>query len=124
MKNKPRTIDEYLARVPDDDKRAALEKLRKTIQAAAPKAEECIAWELPSFRLEKFLVAFGAAKNHVSLYPMSGAIIKEFAAELKDFETSKGTIRFHPDKPIPATLVKKIVKARIKENAARAKRRA
>ena len=110
-KIKPKTIDEYLA-VWDDDKRAALEKLRKAIHAAAPKAEECISYGLPAFRLNgKILVWFGAAKNHCAFYP--GAVVEAHKKELKDYDTSKGTIRFQPDKPLPATLVRKLVKAQI-----------
>lgn len=115
MDTKPKTIDEYLAAV-SDDQRAALEKIRKTIQAAAPKAEECINYGLAAFRLNgKNLVAFGASAKHCSLYPMDGHTVDAFKDELKDYETSKGTIRFSVDKPLPATLVKKLVKARIAE---------
>src|SRR5947207_10798615 len=118
---KPSTIDEYLAPL-SDDKRAALQKLRKTIQAAAPRAEECISYGLPAFRLDgRPLVAFGAGANHCALYPMSAATIAAHVDDLKAYETSKGTIRFPPAKPLPATLVRKLVKARIAENAARAK---
>jgi uncharacterized protein YdhG (YjbR/CyaY superfamily) len=115
-KTKPKTIDEYLAAV-DPKKRAALEKLRKTIQAAAPEAVECISWQLPCFRLNgKLLVAFGAAKNHCSLYPMSSATVTAHHRDLKAYDTSKGTIRFQPDRPLPVALVRKLVKARIEEN--------
>jgi len=113
---KPQTIDDYLAAVPPD-KRAALQKLRKMIHAAAPKAVECISWQLPCFRLNgKLLVAFGAAKNHCSLYPMSSATVAAHKFDLKDYATSKGTIRFQPNNPLPAALVRKLVKARIAEN--------
>jgi len=116
MAAKPKTIDEYLA-VWSDDKRAALEKLRKTIRAAAPKAEECISYGLAAFRLNgKPLVAFGATANHCAFYPMSSFTVEAHKDELKDNETSKGTIRFQPDKPLPAALVRKLVKARIAEN--------
>jgi uncharacterized protein YdhG (YjbR/CyaY superfamily) len=116
MTTKPKNIDDYLAAV-DDDKRAALEKLRKAIKAAAPKAEECISYRLPAFRLHgKLLVAFGAAANHCALYPMSSSIVEAFKDELKNCSTSKGTIRFQPDKPLPAALVRKVVTARIAEN--------
>src|SRR5215467_8226707 len=109
MKSKaPKTTDDYLATV-SEDKRAALEKLRQTIKSAAPKAEECISYQLPAFRQGGMLVWFGAAKNHCSFYPGSTAI-EVHKDELKNFELSKGTIRFQPDKPLPATLVKKIVK--------------
>ena len=112
-KTKPRTIDEYLAGV-NADQRAALEKLRKTIRTVAPKAEECISYELAAFRLNgRPLVAFGAWANHCAFYPMSSATLKAFQDEIKGFETSKGTIRFSTDKPLPTALVKKLVKARI-----------
>jgi uncharacterized protein YdhG (YjbR/CyaY superfamily) len=107
------TIDAYLKEVPADQ-RAALEKLRKTIRAAVPAAEECISYGMPAFRLHgKALVAFAGAANHCSFFPMSGTTVETFGRELEEFETSKGTIRFQPDKPIPAALVRKIVRSRI-----------
>src|SRR5437867_13236045 len=116
-KPKPKTIDEYLASL-SDDQRAALEKLRKTIRAAAPAAEECISYQLPAFRLDgRLLVAFGAWANHCAFYP--GAVVEALKDELRDYDTSKGTIRFLSDNPLPATLVRKLVKARIAKNAAR-----
>ena len=114
---KARTIDEYLATL-SEDKRAALQKLRETIKAAAPKAEECISYQLPTFRLDgKMLVAFGATANHCAFYPMSSSTVAAHQDDLKDYDTSKGTIRFQPDHPLPAALVRKLVKARIAENA-------
>jgi uncharacterized protein YdhG (YjbR/CyaY superfamily) len=113
--SRSQTIDEYLAKL-SDDKRRALEKLRKTIRAAAPKAEECISYGMPAFRLGRMLVAFGAAANHCSFFPMSSTILGQFETELKGYSASKGTIRFTPDKPLPATLVRRIVKARLEEN--------
>jgi uncharacterized protein YdhG (YjbR/CyaY superfamily) len=119
MAGKPRTIDEYLAALPDD-KRSALERLRKTIRAAAPRAEECISYQLPAFRLDgRMLVAFGAAANHCAFYLMSSSTVKAHQDELKDYSTSKGTIRFQAEDPLPAALVRKLVKARIAENIAR-----
>ncbi len=110
------TVDDYLSTVPAD-KRAALEKLRKDIKAAAPKAEECISYRMPAFRLNgRALVGFAAAAKHCALYPWSGSIVPAFKEELKNYSTSKGTIRFQPDKPLPAALVRKVVKARMKEN--------
>src|SRR6266699_1465781 len=104
MAAKPKTIDEYLAAL-SDDKRAALEKLRKTIRAAAPKAEECISYGLAAFRLNgRPLVAFGASANHCAFYPMNSTIVEAFQEQLKSFETSKGTIRFQADDPLPAAL--------------------
>lgn len=111
------TVDDYLAAL-SDDKRAALERLRKNIRAAVPRAEECISYRLPAFRLDgKVLVWFGAATNHCAFYP--GAVLEAHKAELKDYETRKGTIRFQPDNPLPASLVRKLVKARIAQNAGR-----
>jgi len=111
---KPKDIDDYLSRL-SDDKRAALTKLRRDIKAAAPHVEECISYQVPAFRLDgKMLVWFGAASTHCSFFP--GAYpIKACAKDLKKYSTSKGTVRFPPDKPLPATLVKKLVKARIAE---------
>lgn len=112
---RPRTIDEYLARL-NVNQRAALAKIRDAIRSAAPKAEECISYQLAAFRFNGMLVAFGATANHCAFYPMSGSTIEQFADDLKGFETSKGTIRFQPEKPLPAALVRKLVKARLAEN--------
>jgi uncharacterized protein YdhG (YjbR/CyaY superfamily) len=114
---KPKTIDEYLATL-SSDKRAALERLRKTIRAAAPRAEECISYQLPAFRLDgKMLVWFGATANHCAFYP--GAVVEAFKDELEDYDIRKGTVRFQADDPLPAALVRKLVKARIAKSAAR-----
>jgi len=121
MAPKPKTIDECLAGL-SADKRAALQKLRKTIQAAAPKAQECISYGLAAFRLDgKPLVAFGAAANHCAFYPMSASTVAAHLDDLKNYDTSKGAIRFPPDQPLPAALVRKLVKARIAENVGRRK---
>jgi uncharacterized protein YdhG (YjbR/CyaY superfamily) len=112
-----RTIDEYLSAL-SDDKRAALEKLRRDIKAAAPRAEQCISYGIPAFRLDgKVLVHMGAASRHCAFYP--GAVIAAFADELAGYDTSKGTIRFPPGRPLPATLVRAIVKAQIARRAAK-----
>ena len=118
MKGKAATIDEYLAALPED-KREALERLRKVIRQAAPEAEECISYQMPAFRQNGMLVGFAAASNHCSLYPMNSTTVKQFEEELKNYDTSKGTIRFRPEKPLPATLVRKLVKARLRENSER-----
>ena len=115
MKGKPKTIDDYLAAV-SPDKRAALEQLRKSIKAVAPKAEECISYQIPAFRHNGMLVGFGATANHCSFFLMSSSTVEAHKEELKDYDTSKGAIRFQPDKPLPAALVRKLVKARIAEN--------
>ncbi len=115
--------DDYLALV-SPEKRALLEKLRKTIKSAAPKAEEFITYQLPGFRLNgRALVAIGAAAKHIALYPMSGRAIDAHRSELEGYETSKGTIRFPLDRPIPTALVKKLVKTRIAENELREKQK-
>jgi uncharacterized protein YdhG (YjbR/CyaY superfamily) len=121
MADKPKTIDEYLAAL-SDDKRAALEKLRKTIKAAAPKAEECISYTVPAFRQNGMLVAFGATANHCAFYPMSSSMVEAHKDELRDYDTSTGTIRFQADKPLPVALVRKLVKARIAENVGRSRK--
>src|SRR5215467_1056054 len=113
MKAKPTTIDEYLANL-SQDQRSALEVLRRTIKSAVPKAEECISYGLAAFRLDgKPLVAFGASANHCAFYPMSSSTVTDHKDELEGYDTGKGTIRFAVDKPLPATLVQKLVKARI-----------
>lgn len=112
----PSTIDEYLAQVPAKQ-RAALEALRETIRTAAPDAEECISYGLAAFRWNGPLVAFGATPKHCAFYLMSGTTIAEHADLLRGYDTSKGTIRFPPEKPLPRALVRTLVKARLAENA-------
>src|SRR6266404_5374166 len=115
---KAQTVDEYLEGL-SKEKRAALEKIRRAIKSAAPKAEECISYGIPGFRLGgRYLMGFGAAAHHCSFYPGAHPV-KAHKDELKDYETSKGTIRFQPDHPLPATLVRKLVKTRIAEYAAK-----
>lgn len=113
---KPSTADAYLAALPAAQ-RAALERLRAQIAAAAPEAEECISYGLPAFRQGKLLVGYGATKKHCALYLMSGRVAEGFAEELADFDTSKGTVRFQPATPLPADLVARLVAARLAENA-------
>lgn len=120
----PKSVDEYLAKVPAD-MRAALQELRKTIQAAAPEAEEVISYQMPAFRHHGMLVYYAAFSDHCSFFVGSPAVRRKFAAELKPFAAGKGTVHFTPQRPLPAGLVKRIVKARVVENEARtpAKRR-
>ena len=114
---RPRTIDEYLADL-DLESRGALQKVRRAIQAAAPKAEECISYGMPAFRLGgKLIAGFRAAANHCSFHPMSGATLAALRAELGGYDTSPGTIRFSARAALPATLIRKLVKARIAELA-------
>ena len=117
MPAKPKTIDGYLARV-SATQRAALEKLRRDIKAAAPAAKECISYGIPGYRLgSRLLVSFGAAKNHCAFYPGAHPI-RAHEKELAEYDLAKGTIRFPADKPLPGRLVKKLVKTRIAEYSA------
>jgi uncharacterized protein YdhG (YjbR/CyaY superfamily) len=114
MPGKPTTIDDYLAPL-SPQQRGALEKLRKAIKAAAPGAEECISYQIPTFRLGgRMLVSFGAWTTHCAFYPGSTPVLAH-EAELAAYDTSKGTIRFRAARPLPAKLVRKLVKTRIAE---------
>ena len=118
MKKGPKctTIDAYLDGV-GPTQRAALERLRKAIRAAAPEAVECITYQLPAYRWNgKFVLAFGAAVNHCAFYPGASPIAAHRAA-LTDYDLSKGTIRFQPERPLPLALIRKLVKTRIAEFA-------
>jgi uncharacterized protein YdhG (YjbR/CyaY superfamily) len=117
-RGKPTSIDEYLAGV-EPVKRAALQKLRRSIRAMFPGAEECISYGMPAFRLDgRILAYFSAGAHHCALYP--GGSVAAFEGDLAGYETSKGTIRFQPDKPLPDRLVRKILNARAAENASSA----
>lgn len=116
---KPTPIDEYLAAT-RPAQRKVLEALRRAIHAAAPGAEEYLGYGLAGFKHGgRPLVYLGAWKEHCALYAASPRTQAAFADELKDFEVSKGTIRFTVEKPLPLAMVKKLVKARVAENAAR-----
>lgn len=112
---KPKTIDAFLAALPPGQQ-SALQRLREAILAAAPGAEECISYGVPAFRLNgRFLLAFGATAKHCAFYP--GAVVDAFREELKPWSTSKGTIRFQPDQPLPKALIRKLVRAQIARRA-------
>lgn len=108
----PATPNAYLAGL-SKEKRAALQNLRANIKAAAPGLEECIGYGMPAFRHNgKFLLAYAAGVNHCAFYP--GSVVQKLSKDnLKNFEISKGTIRFPPDKPLPKSLVRKLVKLRL-----------
>ena len=111
----PETVDEYLNCVPEPA-RTTLNRVRAVIRSVAPpEATEVISYGIPTFKYKGMLASFAAFSDHCSLFPGAGPTI-EFKNELKNFQTSKGTIRFAPDKPLPAALVKKLLKARIAEN--------
>jgi uncharacterized protein YdhG (YjbR/CyaY superfamily) len=116
------TVDGYLASVPAEA-RPALDKLRATISAAIPKATETISYRILAYKLDGRMVVWCAGfKDHLSLYPASAGLRKELGAELEPYFSGKGTIRFDLDRRLPVTLVKKIVKVRVKENAEAASR--
>jgi uncharacterized protein YdhG (YjbR/CyaY superfamily) len=111
------TPDDYLARLPDD-KRATLEKIRNAIRAAAPHAEEGMSYGMPAFILGRPIAGYAAHARHCSYHPMSGEIVAALAKDLEGYETTKGGIRFPIGKPLPAALIRKLVKARLAEIAA------
>lgn len=109
-------VEAYLARVPEPA-RTTLRTLRARIRAAAPRAAaECISYGMPAFRYKGALVAYAAFKNHCSFFPMQASLIDAMQDELAGYRTSKGTLQFPIDQPLPAALVKKMVKARVTEN--------
>lgn len=115
-----RTVGDYLARVPEPA-RSTLQAVRRAIRAAAPEATEAISYGLPMFRHQGLLLGYGAAANHCALY---GTTLAAYRKDVEGYDTSKGTIRFPPDRPPPAALVRKIVRAHLAANEARARLRA
>jgi uncharacterized protein YdhG (YjbR/CyaY superfamily) len=115
IKGEAKSIDDYLEKL-TADKRAVLEKLRKTIRAAAPEAEECISYQIPAFRQNGMLVGFAATANHRAFFPFNSTAVAAHKAELKSYDTSKGAIRFQPEKPLPAALIRRLVRERLAEN--------
>ena len=113
----PNNIDEYIADFPDDVQKA-MEKVRSTIKKAAPRAEEAIKYQIPTFVLNGNLIHFAGYKHHIGLYPGSKAI-EEFKDELSGYKVSKGTVQFPLDKPMPVGLITKITKFCVKQNRAR-----
>jgi uncharacterized protein YdhG (YjbR/CyaY superfamily) len=114
----PATVDEYLAALSEKE-RAVLSNIRKTIKATAPKAEEAISYGMPGYKYHGMLVYFAAFKNHCSFFSGT-SMMEKFGKEVEKYKTSKGTMQFTVDKPIPASLIKKIVKERMKQNEANA----
>ncbi len=117
----PRTVDEYLSGVPEPA-RSTLRKVRAAIRSAVPpEATETISYRMPAFKHKGIVAWFAAFSNHCSLFP-TASIIEAFKDELKDYTTSKGTIQFPTDRPLPVALVRKIVKARIAQNEGKKRR--
>src|SRR3984957_16193262 len=120
-KGVPKNVDEYLAGVPEPA-RSTLKKIRAAIRSAVPaEATETISYRIPAFKYKGVLVWFAAFSDHCSLFP-TASVIEAFRKELKGFVTSKGTIQFPADKPLPTTLIKKLVKARIAQNESKKRR--
>jgi uncharacterized protein YdhG (YjbR/CyaY superfamily) len=120
MKSKKfKTVDAYLSAF-SNDKRKVLDQFRKLIRTSAPDADEVISYNMPAYKLHGMLVYFAGHTEHIGFYPLTSAI-RFFSEELKEHETSKGTIKFPYEKKIPVTLIKKIVKFRKNENLQKAK---
>jgi len=119
-KQKFQTIDEYIKTFPKDIQKI-LESVRQTIKNVAPEAEETINYQIPTFKLNGNLVHFAAFKNHIGFYPTPSGQ-KAFQKELAVYKSGKGSVQFPLDKPIPLSLIKKIVQYRVKENSAKTKK--
>jgi len=115
MARKPTTIDDYLATV-SDERRSVLESLRKTIRSITPEAEECISYGIPAFRLHGVVVAgFSATAKGCSYFPFSGSTLKTLASHVAGYEQTKSSLHFSPGRPLPTTLVRRLIKARVAE---------
>lgn len=111
----PKDIDAYIAAAPQESK-AKLTELRKLLKSIAPKAEEGISYAMPALKLDgKAFVAFAGYKHHIGYYPMSGSFLKDYEKDLKNFKTSKGAVQFPLEKPLPLTLIKKLMKGKMQE---------
>lgn len=110
-----RSVDEYIATQGDEFK-SMLEKMRSTIRAVVPKVEESISYRIPCFKYLYMLVGIGVNKNYCSFYTMSPSLVKSMKDDLKGIKVSGATLHFDPNEKLPVTLIKKIVKARMKEN--------
>jgi uncharacterized protein YdhG (YjbR/CyaY superfamily) len=117
-----KTVDDYLAALPEDQ-RAALEKVRRAVREAAPEAEEVISYQMPGYRYKGMLVYFAAFRDHLSFFGAGKTLVKNFSKELEPFDVSGSTIHFSVEPPRPTALVKRMVRARMKENEERAKLR-
>jgi uncharacterized protein YdhG (YjbR/CyaY superfamily) len=119
----PSSVEEYLAGLPPE-RRAVVDELRRTVNAAAPDATESIAYQMPALRSHggQFLVSYAAFKKHYSLFPASDAVVKALGDELKPYLAGKGTIQFPAEQPVPLSLVERIVQVRVAENAERSGR--
>lgn len=122
QKNPPaKTVDDYLKNF-SGEQLDTLEKIRKTIKAAVPEAEEVISYGIPAYRQNGMVAYFAGFKNHCSYFPGSYAVIKQFEEELKPYKISKGTIQFTINKPLSSGLIRKLVRAKMKENQLKLKK--
>jgi uncharacterized protein YdhG (YjbR/CyaY superfamily) len=122
MSTRPATIPAYLATV-RPDRRAALQRLRRTIRAILPESEECISYGLPAFRLDGEVVAgFAATASGCSYYPFSGSTLQTLAGELEGYSRTRSALRFEPGAPLPVALVRKLLRARRAELKGRPRR--
>ena len=121
MHSKPKTISEYINNLSSTQAQKKLKKMLGIARKAAPKAEKGIKWGMPALSYNRVLVMFGAFKNHVSLFP-TGSVLNNFTKEVKNYKTSRGTIQFPLNKPLPKTLIKKIVVFRVKQATLQDKR--
>ena len=116
-----KAVDAYLAKVPEPA-RTTLQKIRTAIRAIVPaETTEEISYGIPAFRYKGGLVGYAAFKKHCSFFPMNAALIDTMQEDMKEYRTSKGTLQFPLDKPLPAALLKKMVKARIADNEKKAR---
>src|SRR6188472_4229559 len=113
-KTVPATVDEYMIDLPADVKKR-IQQIRKTIKAAAPKADEVISYQMPGYKYLGMLVYFAAYKNHIGFYPGAGGVL-EFYKKLSSFKSAKGSVQFPNDRPIPYEVISKVVKFRVKQN--------
>jgi uncharacterized protein YdhG (YjbR/CyaY superfamily) len=108
-------IDGYLAAL-DEPKRSTLEKLRESILEVVPDAEQCLSYRMPAFKVHgKTVAGFAAFKDHLSYLPHSGSVLSDLGDEIAGYETSKGSLKFAVDKPLPKRLVKKLITTRMRE---------
>ena len=114
QKTKPSTVEEYIEAAPSELQKR-LWQLHKVIRTAAPGATESLKWRMPAYSYQKILLTFAVFKNHIGFYPMPSAI-KAFSKELAKYNTARGSVQFPHDKPLPLSLIKKIVKFRVKES--------
>lgn len=121
MTRKPGSVEEYLSLVESAQARDALERVRAIIRCEMPDAEETISYGIPTFKQNGMIASYAAFANHCSFFP--GAIVEDFADELRAFTTSKGTIQFTPERPLPEDLIRRMVRANLERNLAKKKRK-